>query len=263
MSPDHPPPKIDLANASPSRVYNALRGGSGHYLPDRSVIAGIKEFEPGIALLAARNRAFLGRVVRYLTAQGVTQFLDLGCGLPERPNVHEIAWETEPAARVVYIDNDPNVLANVHALVSGDHRTAYLEADVRDVEAIWASPQFAILDPDRPIGFLAFTLLHFLHPADDPAGVVDWLGEHSAPGGYLALSHLSHELLDADGRVEAQEVFDAAIAGLIHIRTRDEIAALLGDRELVEPGLVPVAAWRPDEPAATTRLVNFGAVAHL
>jgi hypothetical protein len=255
----------DVNLPSAARVNNLLKRGTSHFLPDRQVAAAIMEVEPNIGLMARRNVDFSHRVVRELVSRGVDQFIDLGCGLPaaETGPLHQAAWNLAPAARFVYVDNDPHVLQQVRVLVSGDERTAYLHADMRSVDAIFSSPQCGILDMSRPVAFLFFASLHFLHPGDDPAGLIDQMGARAAAGSYLALSHVSHEEFDADGRVTVQAAFDAVAPGMVCVRTQEEIAALFGGRQLLDPGVGYIIDWRPEVEVVPTKLRNIGGVAYL
>jgi SAM-dependent methyltransferase len=203
----------------------------------------------GVRTAVRENRAFLGRAVRYLVAEaGIRQFLDIGTGLPSANNVHEVAQAAAPECRVVYVDNDPVVLAHSRALLisSRQGRTAYIEADLAEPERILADPVIRVtLDFSQPIALLLVAVLHFLPDARNPARAVATLLDALAPGSYLAASHGTTEYDPAGAAGWERTYRERGVA--VQARTADEFAALaFGGLELVEPGLVPVSEWRPD-----------------
>lgn len=199
---------------------------------------------PEIPYGARSNRAFLGRAVRYMTEQGVTQFLDLGSGIPTQDPTHEVAARSRPDARVVYVDRDPIAVAHSRALLADDDRGAVLHADIRDPKAILGSDVVtSTIDFSRPVGLLLLALLHFFSDDEDPMGVLATLADAVVPGSYLVLSHVSPpqgadiELLAREMRKPPQ---------MAYLRDRDEIARFFDGWDLIEPGLVPPALWRPE-----------------
>jgi SAM-dependent methyltransferase len=232
------PTDVDPTRPSPARVYDYLLGGSHNFTVDREVADRAIGAWPEIAYGARSNRAFLGRAIHFMTAAGVTQFLDLGAGIPTHDATHEIAVRDGLPARVVYVDNDPIAIAQSRALLSGAADGTVLQADVRDPEAILGSEVVtSMVDLSRPVGLLLLAVLHFLSDADDPNGVVAKLADALAPGSYLAISHATPPPgLDIED-LEPQ---------LAYLRDRDAIARLFDGWELVEPGLVPPSLWRPD-----------------
>jgi O-methyltransferase involved in polyketide biosynthesis len=223
-----------------ARVYDFWLGGKDNYEVDREEAVRLQRLMPrlDLRLVARENRGFLRRAVGYLAAAGVGQFLDLGAGLPTGDNTHQIAQRVHPAARVVYVDTDPIVLAHGRALLAVDEHTAIAEADLRSPKDVLDHGEVArLIDFDRPVGVLLVAVLHFL--SDERAGeLVARVVERAAPGSYLVISHGLRT--PATERVAA--VYAAAEAT---VRSRQEIAAFFEGLELVEPGLVPLSDWRP------------------
>ena len=216
---------------------------------------------PAVRTAVRENRAFLGRAVRYLAGEaGIRQFLDIGAGLPSADNVHEVAQAVAPESRVVYIDNDPIVLAHAQALLTGspEGRTAYIEADLRDPEAILASPAVArTLDLNRQMALMLVAVLHFLVDADEPARMVATLLDALAPGSYLVASHVTPEH-DPAGVGGLERTYQQA-GILAQARTAGEFAALAFDGlEMIDPGVVLVSEWRrPAGPRPLPAEVNW------
>ena len=242
---------LDTSRAHPARVYDRWLGGKDHFGVDRVVADRVAELAPWAAVGARANRAFLARAVRFLTVRGVTQFLDLGAGLPAAGAVHEVARSCCPDARVCYVDVDPVVLVHARALLA-DETTIAVPGDVRDPGAILADPVVrAHLDLDRPVAVLLVAVLHFLTPQDDPGAVVAALREVLAPGSYVVISHVA-DLPDdphqpagrAEATRQAAQIYQE-LAAPFTLRTRDQIAGLFTGLDLVDPGLVPVHRWRP------------------
>lgn len=198
------------------------------------------------------------------------EFLDIGTGMPTSPNVHEVAQQVDPASRVVYVDNDPMVVVHARALLTGTPEGAcgYLQADLRDPDTILKDPDLAILDLNRPVGLLLVAVLHFLTDADHPYTAVARLIEALPSGSYLAISHATLDPLPAATRQSITELAapDAG-NGPFRPRNRDEVAAYLTGLELVDPGLVPIVRWRPDQhprpEASTVDTTTYGAVARV
>ncbi|MEV5568932.1 SAM-dependent methyltransferase [Spirillospora sp. NPDC052269] len=250
----------DTARPSPARVYDYLLGGHDHLDIDRAAAEAVLKVEPDARESPRRNRDFLGRAVRHLAGLGVDQFLDIGSGLPTAENVHHVAQSVNPDARVVYADNDATVLEQANALLSGDDRTAFVHADVRDPAALLADPALALLDLDRPVAVLLVAVLHFVADADGPSGLVETLLASVAPGSHLVISHVTDESTTPELRAAIHETYANAPAPL-YLRPRTEIEALFGGRPLIAPGLVDVQDWRPAERLAPARLRLLGGVA--
>ncbi|GGK94104.1 SAM-dependent methyltransferase [Sphaerisporangium melleum] len=245
------PPEIDTTNPSIARVYDYFLDGKDNFAVDRQVAEMALRIVPDAKDAGKANRRFLRRVVRYLAAEeGIRQFIDLGSGLPTQGNVHQIAQEIDPAAQVVYVDNDPIVLVHGRALLATNGSTTVIQADVRDPEAIYADPALrGRIDFSKPIGLLLFSILHHLNDEEDPWGIAERLREPLPSGSFIAMSNFFNaqdEHPEASKQaVMVEKLFNENL-GTGRWRTREEIMRYLGDMELVEPGLVPLADWRPD-----------------
>ncbi|MDQ4103488.1 MAG: SAM-dependent methyltransferase [Actinomycetota bacterium] len=239
---------VDIENASPARVYDYYLGGSHNFAVDRKMARQAIELWPELPLIMQANRAFLRRSVRYLVRQGITQFLDIGSGIPTEGNVHEVAHIASPGSRVVYVDIDPVAVAHSRAILDGNPHADIVQADLRDVATIFDDPRARrLLDPTQPLGVLMVAMLHFVPNEADPANIVAQYRKMMAPGSYLALSHATYE-----GRPDQAgphtELYRRAGAPLT-MRSRREIEALLAEFDLVPPGVVFMPLWRPDSPA--------------
>jgi S-adenosyl methyltransferase len=241
-----------------ARIYNALLGGKDNYESDRQAMARILAIEPGSAEVARENRAFLGRVVRFLTEErGVRQFLDIGSGLPTASNVHEVAQSSAPESRVVYVDNDTNVLAHARALLvsAPEGKCGYVQSDLRDTGAIIAQAA-EILDFSEPVAVLLFAILHFVPDLDDPWGIVGRLMAAGSPGSYLTVSHATPEsLADSDSKELLSKVYAETESGGVTSRPKAEIERFFSGLEIADPGVVNISAWRPapdDDPSKRT-----------
>ncbi len=249
------PPGVDVSRPSIARVYDCFLGGTNNFAVDREVAVRALQVMPDATRAAFANRALLRRMVRHLTAEaGIDQFLDIGSGLPSRGNVHQIAHEINPHARIVYIDNDPTVLAHARALLTGHPTTTMVTADVRRPETILTHPAVTeFIDFGRPIGLLMLAILHHINDDEDPAGIVARLRDALAPGSHLALSHFHNPGADrpeaAAIAAASEQMFNKSL-GTGRWRYRDEILSYFGDFQLIEPGLVPLPEWRPDPHAS-------------
>jgi SAM-dependent methyltransferase len=246
------PPEINTGVPQSARVYDYWLGGKDHFPADRALGDAIAEALPTIRTQVRGQRAFLGRAVRYLAGDaGVRQFLDIGTGIPSAGNVHDVAQEIAPESRVLYVDNDPIVLTHARALMGGkgEGRVAFIQADLREPEAILGDPAVArTLDLDRPVGLVLVGVMHHLRDDDDPRRVVATLVGALAPGSYLVLSQTT-----PDFDPEAMGALAAASeqGGIANVpRSLADTEPFFAGLELVEPGLVPLATWRPDPGAA-------------
>ena len=241
------PDVIDLETPSAARMYDYYLGGSHNFAADRELAEAALKAWPETPYMCRANRAFLRRAVTHLAEQGVDQFLDLGSGIPTEGNVHEIARAVRPEARTVYVDSDAVAFAHGRALLAGDPRATYLQADLRDPAAVMASPEVTgFLDLGRPIAVLMLMTLHFVPDSDDPKGIVAAYREAVSPGSYFVFSHGTNEYRPADtGGIT--KIYTQASHGIAP-RDRARIQELAAGWELLEPGLVDVILWRP-EPA--------------
>ncbi|AQZ66444.1 unnamed protein product [[Actinomadura] parvosata subsp. kistnae] len=243
------PPGVDPTKPSIARVYDYFLGGKDNFEVDRKVAEEALKIAPDAREAGRANRAFLRRAVHHMAAEaGIRQFLDLGSGLPTQGNVHEIAQAVAPEAHVVYVDNDPVVLAHGRALLATNDVTTVVPGDIRDPAGILEHPEVrAHLDFSRPLGLLLVSVLHHLHDDEDPSGVMERFRSVLAPGSHLAIVHFHNpgdEHPEASRiAVEAERDFNKNL-GTGRWRTRAEIASYFGDLELIEPGLVPLAEWR-------------------
>jgi hypothetical protein len=247
---DSVPPGVDQTVPSIARAYDGFLGGKDNFAVDRELVKATVEVLPDGPAGARANRAFLRRVVRYLVAEaGIGQFIDLGSGLPSQGNVHEVAQALDPAARVVYVDNDPIVLAHGRALLADNKTTTVVTADVRRPDEILRHPKVGrFIDFDRPVGLLMFAILHHINDDEDPAAIAAHLRDAMPAGSHLAVSHFYNavEYPDEAQRVAATERLFNETLGTGRWRGREEILGYFGDWTLAEPGLVPMQDWRPD-----------------
>jgi hypothetical protein len=242
------PPGVDVKRANVARVYDYLLGGSHNFLADQDVGRMIAAVEPNARAISRANREFLGRAVRFMTAAGIRQFLDIGSGIPTAGNVHEIAHQAAPGSRVVYVDIDPVAIAHSKAILAGNADATIIDGDLREAEKILdhASTR-RLIDPSQPTGLLLVSILHFIADADDPWRIVATLRDALAPGSYFGLCHLTGEGRPAGGQA-AEKVYNRSVAAELHVRSRAEIQRFFGDFELVDPGVVDIPRWRPDSP---------------
>jgi hypothetical protein len=236
---------FDPSRPNVARVYDYLLGGKDHFAADRAVADQIIETLPAVPVGVRAQRAVLGRVVRYLVGEaGIRQLLDVGSGLPTADNVHEIASRVNPATRVVYLDNDPVVLNHATALLADDTSTFVVRGDFFDPPSIIDNPAVRThLDWSQPIGLLLCGIMHYILDSDDPRGLMSTLIDALPSGSYVFVHHL---LDTGDPAATDLQASMAKGLGRVQFRTMAQVRALLGDLELVEPGLVPVPDWRPD-----------------
>ncbi|MBV9161557.1 MAG: SAM-dependent methyltransferase [Pseudonocardiales bacterium] len=239
---------LDIERPSPARVYDYYLGGSHNFVVDRRMARQAIDLWPELPLIMQANRAFLRRSVRYLVRQGITQFLDIGSGIPTEGNVHEVAQAASPQSRVVYVDIDPVAVAHSRAMLPGNSRADIIQADLRDVAAIFNDPRTRrLLDLGQPIGVLMVAMLHFVPDEADPASIIARYRKMMVPGSYLVVSHATHEG-SPDQAGPHTELYRRAGAPLI-MRSRLEVEALFDGFDLVSPGVVFLPLWRPDSPA--------------
>ncbi|MFF5807494.1 SAM-dependent methyltransferase [Streptomyces sp. NPDC012746] len=242
------PPGIDISVPSVSRIYDYYLGGSHNFEVDRQAARRAMEFMPGLPKIMQANRAFMRRAVRYAVDQGVTQFLDIGSGIPTFGNVHEIARAASPEARVVYVDHDPVAVAHSRAVLAGDEHADIVAADLRKPQDILAAPEVAgLLDLGRPVALLLVAVLHFLEDSDDPYAAVAELRDALAPGSLLVLTHASYEGIPLTQEVAAGTVgVYRDIRNPLVMRSGEEITRFFDGFELIAPGVVAMPNWRPD-----------------
>jgi SAM-dependent methyltransferase len=241
------PPGFDPNTPNVARLYDYYLGGKDHFPADRAAAEKILKVAPELRAAARANRSFLGRAVRFLAGAGITQFLDIGTGLPGRGNVHELAREVTGGAGVVYVDRDPVVLVHARALLGGDGDTSVAEGDLRYPDEILKNPDVVgAIDFSEPVAVLLVAIMHFIGESDEPRRLVATLRDALAPGSYLVMSHGTGDARAAAVR-KGTEVYRAAGSPLT-LRDRRSVEELFEGFELVEPGVVWLPEWRP-EPA--------------
>lgn len=245
--------QFDSFTVSSARRYNYWLGGKDHFAPDRESGDAIEHAFPEVVSAARENRRFVERVVDWLAEHGVRQFVDVGCGLPVQPYVHEIAAKWDPNVTVVYVDNDELVMCHARALMDLPDATAYVDGDLAHPDTIL--PALAMLDPDQPAALLLAAVVHFL---EDP-GVIRPLVDRLPPGSYVALSHATEDFATAEERDQVAGLRTGGHGGFWP-RSLDELAELLAGLRPCEPGIVPITDWHPErEPQPKTRRVRDAA----
>ena len=256
-----PPAGIDATVPTAARMYDYWLGGHDNFAADRIAALKVAETSPEVPLVAKANRAFLGRAVRYLAGEaGIRQFLDLGTGLPTKGNVHQVAQAITPGAHVVYVDNDPMVLAHARALKTGDG-TAVIHADLRDPDTILGHPETRrLIDFSQPLAILFVAVLHYV-PDPDAHDAVAAYASAAAPGSHLVLTHVTGGT-DPPASAVGRAVF-ARSANPVTPRTEERVLAFFDGLEILEPGLVPVQQWRPEDhaPAGPDKSWLIGGIA--
>jgi hypothetical protein len=241
--------------AHSARMYDYYLGGKTNYAVDREAALAVIRLFPAIETMACVNRAFMHRAMRYLAQQGVRQFVDVGCGIPTVPNLHDVVQGVAPECRVVYVDNDPIVLVYADELLNGtpQGRTCYTQADATDPDEVWAAvAEENILDLDEPVALSLHALLDFIPDAQQPYRIVTRLMDQLAPGSYLSVSHCTGDF--------NSEAWQAIIDTLrqhgtpAQVRTRAEVRRFFDGLELVEPGVELAHRWRPDVGSAPSVL---------
>ena len=240
-------PQIDTTTPQSARIYDYWLGGKDNFAPDRAVAEALAAQIPSIRTMVRSQRVFLVRAVDYLVRNaGVRQFLDIGTGIPSLDNVHEVAQRIAPECRILYVDNDPIVLAHARALMTSTEqgRTGFILADLRQPQQILDDQTLHdTLDLDRPVALFLVGVLHHLHDSDDPRGIVSTLLRALPSGSHFVLTHPT---ADFDSAAMSGMAATAEQSGIPYVaRSRTEVEAMLDGLTLVEPGLVPIPAWNP------------------
>ena len=256
-------PGFDPSIPSPARMYDYYLGGKDNFPADREAAELALSVVPFGREVARANRHFLARAVAVMARDGICQFIDLGTGLPTRPNVHEVARSVHPDARVLYVDNDPMVCAHARALLATNDGVAAIQGDVRAPQAILNDPVTrTLIDFAQPVGVLFVAVLHFLADDDHPREQVAAFRWRMTSGSMLAVSHITSDGTPPDVRATIQDVYAEASAPAV-FRTRQEIETFFGGLDLVEPGLVEVGAWRSLRQSPPAPLRFLGGVARI
>ncbi|XVV16183.1 SAM-dependent methyltransferase [Actinoplanes sp. CA-131856] len=252
--------ELDTGVPHSARLWNYWLGGKDNFAADRAVADQILAMVPEMVASARADRAYLGRVVRWLAGDaGIRQFLDVGTGIPTAGNTHEVAQRVAPESRVVYVDNDPLVLAHAQVLLTSDPRgaTDYLQADLREPDAIIAGAR-RTLDLGQPVAITMLGILNFIPDDDEAAALVARLVDAVPSGSYLAISHPTNEI-NGETMEEALRFWNEGPSATMVLRSAPQVRALFGDLELVEPGVVSCSRWRPEGGAEP--VPHFGGVA--
>jgi SAM-dependent methyltransferase len=245
---DWVPDEVDVDTPSSARIYDYLLGGGHNFDADRQIAERFNNALPGSRDIARLNRAFLRRAVTFMTDQGIRQFLDIGSGIPTVGNVHQIAQNANPDARVVYVDRDPVAVNHSELMLGHNENAIAIRQDLRNVEAILFHPEVQrLLDFQQPLGLLMVGVLHFIPPADNPASIVRRYLNRLAPDSFLALSHFTADSRPAE-MAAMVEVMKRS-ADPIHPRDRTEFTSFFNGLDLVEPGVVGTSDWRPAAPS--------------
>jgi SAM-dependent methyltransferase len=242
------PEDVDPERPSIARIYDFYLGGNHNLPADREAARQVVEMMPELPDIMRVNRAFLRRCVRYLVESGITNFLDLGSGIPTVGNVHEIAQAVDPTSRVVYVDNDPVAVAHSKEILAGNDRALMVPADLRDATGVLNHPEvnrLLLLGLGEPIAVLMSAVLHFVPDDDEAAALVASFRDSMAPGSYLLVSHASRSVESHERVGQAAEEYSRTVAPM-KLRSLADVAALLDGFDLVEPGVVYCAQWRPD-----------------
>jgi SAM-dependent methyltransferase len=230
------PPGVDTKRANVARVYDYWLGGSHNFLADQDVARAIVAVEPNAREGVRANRAFLGRAVRFLAANGIRQFLDIGSGIPTEGNVHEVAQQASPGAHVVYADIDEVAVAHSRAILTGNPTAAVIEADLREPREILTSDTVQrLIDFAQPTGLLLNLVLHFVSEAEDPWRIVATLRDALRPGSYLVLAHATNEAKPAVAQA-AEKVYNRSVTTNILMRSRADVLRFFDGFGLVDPG---------------------------
>jgi hypothetical protein len=238
---------IDVDQPNPARIYDYMLGGGHNFAADREAAEHLEALLPGARTILRCNRDFLRRAVLFLISTGVRQFLDIGSGVPTVGNVHEIAQRADEQCRVVYVDKEPVAVAHSRMLLAGNRRATAIQADMCQPDTILqAAETLRLLNLDEPIGLLTVAVLHFIADEQRPHDLIAAYRDRLAPGSYLAVSHGSADT-ESPEVAEAMELYKRS-GNPVYPRSREEISALFAGFDLVEPGVVNAARWRPESP---------------
>ena len=253
---------LDTSVAHSARVYDYWLGGKDNYAADRAAAEAIIAVRPAIVRDIRANRDFMRRAAAFLAAQGVRQFLDIGTGIPTRPNLHEVVQEIAPDARIVYADNDPVVLAHARTLLvsTPEGETSYLQADLRDTGPILQDAA-RTLDFAQPTAVMLVSILQLIRDEDDPYGIVAQLMNEVPRGSYLVLTHPASDIL-GELVAETARRYNQSVVTPVTLRAFGQVARFFDGLELVDPGIVQCHRWhpRPGESASEYEVAGWGAV---
>jgi hypothetical protein len=261
---DWVPHDVDTHVPNAARMYDYLLDGAHNFASDREMADKVQQAVPGARDGGRVNQAFLRRVIHFMVDAGIRQFLDLGSGIPTVGNVHEIAQRADPGCRVVYVDKEPVAVAHSELLLVGNDRAAVIQANLCDVEDVLGHPQTkGLLNFDQPIGLLMLWVLHFIPDFRNPESILARYRDRLASGSYLAISHGTTDG-NPTGQAETIKLY-AKTSDPVYFRSHKEMLRFFTGFELVEPGLVGSAFWRPSGPGdrfsnAEMNTVSYGGV---
>lgn len=256
------PPGLDSTTPSVARAYDYLLGGKDNYEVDRQVVEMLRTVAPEAPLTGRMNRMFGKRAARYIAEQGIRQFIDLGSGIPTTPpSVHDAVRSVDPTARVAYVDVDPVVVSHSRALRSIGPGLTTILADIRQPETVLEHPELqAHIDFNEPVAVVIFSVLDVIEDKDDPLGIVQRFRERMMPGSYLAISHLSARSAP-DAVAHAHKISRETGFPAVAFRPDEQVLQFFEGFDLVDPGLVDIREWHPEEDAAQVKIKLVGAVA--
>jgi SAM-dependent methyltransferase len=252
--PNWAPLDVDVNQPSISRIWDWFLDGSHNFAVDREVATEMLALMPEGPQMAQANRAFLRRAVRMCVRSGITQFLDIGSGIPTVGNVHEIAQLADPTCRVVYVDVDPVAISHTRQILAGNERATVVRGDFRRPDEILAADELRrMLDFDQPIALILVAVLHFIHDSDDPAGIIRRFHDALVPGSHLVIAHGSRDTegMPRENLHSAREMYQRSVAQ-VSLRSQAEVTDLFAGWNLLPPGVVWIPHWRPDDPILTT-----------
>jgi hypothetical protein len=249
--------RLNTSSPNIARMYDYMLGGRENFQADRDAAESLLRVLPEAKQTVRDNRAFLCRAVRYLSEQGISQFLDIGSGLPTQENVHEVAHQANPQARVAYVDRDPVVVSHGNALLAKSKQVIVVQADLRQTEALLNLAQIQEhFDFTEPVAVLLLQVLHFVSDDEDLAGIVATLKDALCSGSYLVIAHVSGDQVPAVVQDRAVAAYRRGNA--LWPRSKDEVGRLFDGFDLVEPGLAREHAWRPGPDGAPERPMPIG-----
>ncbi|WP_433260295.1 SAM-dependent methyltransferase [Actinosynnema sp. CS-041913] len=261
---------IDLSVPSAARAYDYFLDGAHNFAVDRAFAHQVLDIAPSVPAVAKLNRSFLRRVVKFCLDQGIRQFLDLGSGIPTVGNVHEIVQQVDPRARVVYVDYEPVAYAHARQLLADNPFATIVQADIRDPETVLGHAETRrLIDFAEPVALLMVGVMLFISDDDRPGELIAAYRRRLVPGSFLAISHIASELAAPELQAEVARLVEAYAAAdeHVYVRTHQEILGWFDDgTTLVEPGLVCLPDWRPDdqvEQANVARPLGYGGVARV
>jgi SAM-dependent methyltransferase len=244
--PEWAPDGVDVTVPNAARIYDYAIGGVHNFAVDREFWRQTERVMPDAALVGRANRAFLGRAVRYLAGAGITQFLDIGSGIPTLGNVHEAAQGVNPQARVMYVDIDPVAVRQSQSILGDNPYASVVQADLRRPDEILNHDEVQrLLDFAEPIAVLTVAVLHFIPDSDEPDKIIRRIADAVVSGSHLVLSHFAPDESRRDAQDGAAKMYERTSTPVL-MRTRAQLAALLGPFEPVEPGIVIATDWHPD-----------------